>query len=137
MGASDGEGLLHVYLGKAVTGKAQHVDITLEIGQASHDIRLLYSFKNFFNAGSVSPVCDHTNLDSVMWAKSIYKCRDVRQVIEFINKYPLLTDKQLSFKALESIYNIKQAKGHNTPEGLATIKLLKAGMNRGLGKSDL
>ena len=131
----DGEGTFYPYVAIKKTPRStyQGVDMTLEVGQASHDIAVLASLQAFFNGGYVSPKCEIGNIEAVLLirAKSIYKLRNVELIIDFFNKYPLLTTKQLDFESFKSIWNIKSSGGHKTPEGLAKIYALKAGMNKG------
>lgn len=131
----DGEGTFYPYvaLKKSRNKTYQGVDLSLEIGQASHDVGVLASLVKFFNGGFVSPKCDITSLDRVqaIRAKSIYKLRDVNTVIKFFNEYPLLTNKQLDFDSFKAIWNIKSTGGHNTIKGLEKILELKKGMNKG------
>lgn len=132
---TDGEGMFYSYVAIKTSRNTtyQRVDLSLEIGQASHDVAVLASLAAFFNGGYVSPKCDITSLEAVqsIRAKSIFKYRDIGSIIKFYDQYPLLTNKQLDFQSFKAIADIKFAGGHNTVEGLAKIKELKAGMNKG------
>jgi hypothetical protein len=70
-------------------------------------------------------------------SKSIFKLRQIPIVVEFFDKYPLYTNKQLNFLRFKQIWCIKEANGHKTPEGLAKIKAIKASMNLGRLSSNL
>jgi hypothetical protein len=131
----DGEGTFYAYVAtkKSRNTTYQGVDLSLEIGQASHDIAVLASLIKFFNGGAVIPKCSITNLTAVqaIRAKSIFKFRDVEAIIKFFDQYPLLTDKRVDYLSFKAIWNIKSTGEHKTAEGLAKIIKLKAGMNKG------
>lgn len=103
----------YVALKKSRNKTYQGVDLSLEIGQASHDVAVLASLVKFFNGGFVSPKCDITDEVQAIRAKSIYKLRDVNTVIKFFNEYSLLTNKQLDFDSFKAIWNIKSTGEHN------------------------
>ena len=130
----DGEGTFYAYVALKKTRNTtyQGVDLSLEVGQASHDIAVLASLASFFNGGAVMPKCDISSLEAVqaIRAKSIYKLRNVDNLIKFFDQYLLLTDKQLDYQSFKAIWNIKSAGKHTTAEGLAKIKELKANMNK-------
>lgn len=99
-GFVDGEGTFYAYVAlKTSRGSTYRgVDLSIEVGQSSHDVALLHSLVSFFGGGYVSPSCDYTSLDAVeaILAKSIFKLKDISTVIYFFDKYPLLTNKQLT-----------------------------------------
>jgi len=112
--------------------KHPELTLSLEVGQGSHDVNILTALVRFFNAGYVSPKCDFTNLEEVVGirSKSIFKLKNPVVVMEFFEKYHLLTDKLLNYEDFKSIFNMKQQKTHHTLDGLAEIQKIKANINR-------
>lgn len=108
-GFVDGEGLFYVYVnGQKKSRNTTYVgiDLSLEISQSSHDVKLLHSFVQFFEGGFVSPKCNFNSLSEVssIRGKSIFKYKtNLSKMILFFDKYPLLTDKGEDFKIFKEI----------------------------------
>ena len=132
-GFIDGEGCFYVYVSVTKPGKRQTVDLTLEISQNGHDGAILQSIAQFFGSGYLSPAFDYTSLDKVMQVRSkvSVKVRDANAIAAFLAKHPLFTRKRLDAEDFMRIHALKQEGVHLNPAGLARIRAIKAGINRG------
>ena len=72
---------------------------TLSVSQSNHDIRLLKAFISFFGCGYLKPKYDITNLDAAKASRSVnsYVVNQHAVITEFVDKYPMLTRKQLDY----------------------------------------
>lgn len=79
----------------------------------------------FFGGGAVVP--DH--------GKMQYRVRDHvllgEAILPHFTKYGLLTKKSADFQDFATVHALMANGAHLTPEGLDTIRTIKAGMNRG------
>jgi hypothetical protein len=80
LGFVDGEGTFYAYVeARKKTRNTTYVgvDLSIEIGQNSHDIKLLKSLSNFFNGGNLSPKCNIDDIADVtsIRRKSIFKLK--------------------------------------------------------------
>ena len=77
----------------------QGCDSSLELGQNSHDIAILLSLKKFFNGGYIKPKYNYNNLSECLNSRSLnrYVLRNTDTIIQFVDKYPMLTRKQLDY----------------------------------------
>lgn len=89
----------------------------------------------FFNQllcfSAVSPAFDYTSLEKVMQVRSkvSVKVRDANAIAAFLAKHPLLTRKRLDAEDFMRIHALEGV--HLNPAGLARIRAIKAGINRG------
>lgn len=80
---------------------------------------------SFFGCGNLSRCDDLVEFICV-------NTKDINNIIlPFFIKYPVLGVKALDFNDLCQGAKILQNKAHLTPEGLAQLKALKSGMNKG------
>jgi len=71
----------------------------MAIRQSSHDVKLLNAIKHFFGCGYLKPKYDITNLEAAKASRSVnsYVVNQHTVITEFVDKYPMLTRKQLDF----------------------------------------
>ena len=88
-------------IGDAVSRGKSYVSLnpTLEIGQSNHDIKLLKAFVDFFGHGYLKPKYDISSLEAAKASRIVnrYVINQHSVITEFIDKYPLLTRKQLDY----------------------------------------
>jgi len=131
----DGEGSFQfgisntVNRGKAYTALAP----TLEIAQSNHDILLLNAFIQFFGCGYLKPKYDISDLQAAKNSRIVNRLiiNQSSTVIDFIEKYPLYTRKQLDYLDWKNLIKLKADRVYETPEGLQKMKYIKASMNKG------
>lgn len=84
--------------------------LTFEVGQSSHDYKMLLSLRDFFGGGLVSPKVEEVDLESLkgIRSKSIFKLNKIDQVIRFFDSHLMLTDKRIDYMSFKSIWGIKQ-----------------------------
>lgn len=79
----------------------------LELTQGTHAILLLEAIKNYFQSqygittGYLKPVFDLHSVEAAQGVRAVsrYILRDTSTIIQFMDKYPLLTRKQLDYLA--------------------------------------
>jgi len=125
----DGEGMFYNYI-KTEENKVT-VDSSMEIAQANHDVLILLAIKQFFNAGYIKPKYNMSSITECLNSRSVNRfiIRDTKVIIDFVNKYPMLTRKQLDFLDWLKIVEIKNKGEHKNPEGIAQILRIKSSMN--------
>lgn len=110
---------------------------TLEIGQNSHDLAVLWMIKKYLNAEGVEPKSvDEENylLESAKAVKGLSRFIVSNTsyihniIIPFFNKYSLLTDKSLDYLDWKELIEMKSKKLHLTSEGLNKMRLIKSKM---------
>jgi hypothetical protein len=72
----------------------------LEIAQSSHDVGVLNAIKDFFNLGYLKPKYDDIkSLDQSKKSRSVSRLiiNQSKVIVDFFNKYPMLTRKHLDF----------------------------------------
>jgi hypothetical protein len=108
-----------------------HLDSSLEIAQANHDVLILLAIKNFFNGGYLKPKYNVNLISECEKSRSVNRfiLRDTKKIIKFLDLYPLLTRKYLDYVDWKTIVNLKINGQHKSPEGLELIKKIKAKMN--------
>lgn len=90
-------------------------DSSLEISQSSHDVIVLLAIKNFFNGGYIKPKYNYLDMLESKNSRSVnnYILRDTDLIINFVDKYPMMTRKQLDYISWKKIVNIKKIGAHN------------------------
>lgn len=128
-----GESMFYVYVSeKESRGKIyQGCDPSLELGQNSHDVAILFSLKKFFQGGYIKPKYDYMSLSECKASRSVNRfiLRDTASIIKFVDKYPMLTRKSLDYLDWKEIVELKFKGAHKTIEGLTLIKNIKSKMN--------
>lgn len=104
------------------------VRLRFRLTQHVRDTKLLKVIVNHLSCGIVST--DTNNFAAMRL--DVRKFSDLLLVIKpFFNKYPLHGSKRLDYESFIKIVDIMERKEHLTQEGLAKIRLIKAGMNNG------
>nr|YP_009663732.1 hypothetical protein [Dactylella tenuis]QCW06869.1 hypothetical protein [Dactylella tenuis] len=97
----DGDGSFQFGIADAVSRGKSYVALTptLSISQSSHDIKLLNAFVSFFGCGYLKPKYDINNLEQAKASRSVnsYVVNQHAIISEFVDKYPMLTPKQLDY----------------------------------------
>ena len=90
------------------------------------DKALLEQIKNLFGVGTISK---HGPQSLRFIVQSI---KDMKIIIDFLDKYPLISEKYSNFLLFKEVFHIMECKPHLTENGLYKIVAIKASMNRGL-----
>jgi len=139
-GFADGEGSFGAHLTINNRSRVENVlevqiKTDFNISQNIYDIAVNYIQKFFNNKGFITPkLKDMTNLEEVLSSGKIaskYVLSDNNLIIEFFDKYPLLTSKQLDFLDFKNFVFLKNSKKHLTKEGFVEMLNLIEGMNTG------
>ena len=107
------------------------LDSSMEIAQANHDVLILIAIKQFFNGGYIKPKYNVSSITECQESRSVNRfiLRDTNKIIEFVNKYPMLTRKHLDYLDWKTIVELKKNGEYKSPEGLAKIQEIKGRMN--------
>jgi len=131
----DGDGSFQFGIADAISRGRPYVALTptLSISQSSHDIKLLNAFVSFFGCGYLKPKYDINNLEEAKASRSVnsYVVNQHAVIIEFVDKYPMLTRKQLDYLDWKKLIQLKAERAQDTPEGRLLMEKIKASMNRG------
>lgn len=124
----DGEGSFQFNVSNTVNRGKPYIVLssTLEIAQNTHDIKVLDAIRLHLKHGYLKPKLDITCLKEVTLCRSVSRLviNESSPIIEFFEKYPLLTVKKLDFEDWKALINLKQEKVHKTDQGL---KLMHTG----------
>lgn len=128
-GFIDGEGTFYTYF-KKVDNKI-YCQSSLEIGQNNHDIAVLLAIKTFFNGGYIKPKYNFDNISECKLSRSVnrYVLRDTEIIIKVLDKFPLITRKQLDYIDWKKIVELKKYDQHKTEEGFNLIQTILLKMN--------
>jgi len=87
-----------IFLKKSRGKVYQGCDSSLELGQNNHDIAILLSLKNSLME-LYKPKYYYDSLSECINSRSVnrYVLRNTNSIIQFVNKYPMLTRKQLDY----------------------------------------
>lgn len=134
-GFIDGEGSFQFDIGETRNrGKFYfRTNPTLEISQSNHDVLLLEIIKNFMNSGYIKPKFNIYDFVETINSRNVsrYVNGQENMIIDFIDKYPLETSKDLDYKDWKRLINIKEQGLHKTIEGRETIIEIKSKINKG------
>ena len=125
VGFIDGEGCFYV-------GFYEHPEMTVSyqvlpefrVVQHYKDIKVLYSLKRFFRFGVVRKNHDDR------YEYRVRKIEHLIKIVEFFEKHPLKTSKNVNFKKFAKIVRLMQKGEHLTKEGLKKIIKISLQMNR-------
>lgn len=131
-GFVSGEGNFLIGISKSPASKSgYHCYLRFKVSQNYRYEFLLRSLISFFGCGNLSRCDDIVEFICV-------NTKDINNIIlPFFIKYPVLGVKALDFNDWCKGVKILQNKAHLTPEGLAQLKALKSGMNKGRRWIDL
>lgn len=137
----DGEGMFYNYLKTELPLTSLNhypeekikviLNSSMEIAQANHDVLILIAIKQFFNGGYIKPKYNVSSITECQESRSVNRfiLRDTKKIIEFVNKYPMLTRKHLDYLDWKTIVELKNNGEYKSPEGLAKIQEIKGRMN--------
>jgi len=137
----DGEGMFYNYLKTELPLTSLNhypeekikviLNSSMEIAQANHDVLILIAIKQFFNGGYIKPKYNVSSITECQESRSVNRfiLRDTKKIIEFVNKYPMLTRKHLDSLDWKTIVELKNNGEYKSPEGLAKIQEIKGRMN--------
>jgi len=125
-GFVDGEGCFYV-------GINPHPEMTQEyqvlpefrVVQHERDKQVLHALKRFFRSGVVRR--NHED----RWELRIRKLEQLRRLVDFFERHPLKTKKQVDFKRFAKVIRMMERGDHLTREGLIRILEVTCRMNRG------
>ena len=126
VGFVDGEGCFYVGVKRNRTTKTGYQVLPeFRIVQHKRDIQVLYALKKFFGCGVVRKNHDDR------YELRIRKIECLKKVVEFFEKHPLKTKKNVDFKKFRKILLMMERKEHLTKEGLIKILEIALKMNTG------
>lgn len=130
----DGEGSFQFGISNTVNKNKRYLSVyaRLEIAQNSHDIRLLQFIRDFFGHGFLQPKYDISSLSDAKASRSVsrFVLSNNYVIIKFIDKYPMLTRKQLDYEDWKRLIELKNTKQHHTKDGLSKMISIRKGMNK-------
>lgn len=94
------------------------------VSQHIRDELLMKCWVNYFNCGRLVRKRD-------VYEYQVSKFSDVEKFVVFFDKYPILGEKAKNFLDFCIVSDLMKSKDHLTQEGVAKIRKIKEGMNRG------
>lgn len=127
-GFTSGEGCFLVSYSKCSKSKfGSRVQLIFSIYQHTRDAELMGSLAKCFSCGRWEPKKTRNEGQFV-----VSKFSDITdKIIPLFNKYPIAGVKSLDFADFCKVAELMKEGRHLTEEGLAEIKLIKVGMNKG------
>lgn len=127
VGFTDGEGCFFVGINKHTEMKVGYQILPeFRIVQHHNDTQVLHALKSFFGCGVVRK--NHDDRDELR----IRKLECLLQVVEFFERHPLKTKKNVDFKKFARIVRWMKDGEHLTEDGLKKIIETARTMNRGV-----
>lgn len=108
----------------ALYSTGYQVYITFIITQHIRDELLMKGLIDFFGYGRLSRKRD-------VYEFQVSKFSDIERVLAFFEKYPILGEKAKDFSDFRIVAGLMKNRVHLTEEGVAKIRKIKEGMNRG------
>jgi Fe-S-cluster formation regulator IscX/YfhJ len=131
----DGEGSFQFGIADRISRGSTYIATTptLEIAQNTHDVLVLSLIKQFFEAGYLKPKFNIFDLEEALSVRSVsrFVLRDSKKIIEFIDKYPMLTRKHEDYLKWKTLILLKDSRAFDSTEGRSLMEHIKASMNRG------
>jgi hypothetical protein len=124
-GFVDGEGCFFIGINKNFKMKTSFQILPeFRLVQHQRDINLLHAIKNYLNIGVVRR--NHGE----RYELRVRKLSELKKLINFFNKYPLKSKKQLDFIDFSEVVNMLLNKEHFSENGINKIKEISNKMNR-------
>ena len=128
-GLIDGEGSFSIIVDKNKVRKlGWRVQLKFQLGLHTKDLNLLYLLQQ--SLGGIGSIHLPKNRDIVNY--SIDSIEGLNNLIFYLEKYPLLTQKAADFLLFKNAVKLVNNKDHVTIQGLKKIINIKASMNLGL-----
>ncbi len=137
IGFLDGESSFYNRLSRRQKSGYEYIvtESSLKISQNIHDVAVLLSIQRFFgDAGYLYPkLDDYENWEALQERsnKVEYYNSKVTSFLPILDKYPLLTRKELDYLDFKRFLALKEAKAYKTEEGLKEMEKIILGMNSG------
>lgn len=123
-GFASGEACFLVGLSKSLNSLTGfQVSLTFILTQHVRDELLMKNLIKFLGCGRLS-------LKKNVYELQVSRFSDVKSIINFFFKYPILGEKSKDFNDFVRVFKMMESKSHLTNEGVATIRKIKDGMNR-------
>ena len=128
-GLIDAEGSFSIIVSKSQTHKlGWRVEAKFQMGLHQRDLTLLLLLQQIL--GGVGTIYEHPTINKVNY--SINSKKDLTNLINHLEKYPLLTQKAADFILFKEVVDMLNNKAHLSNQGLNQIINMKASMNLGL-----
>ena len=130
-GLIDGEGSFSIIIDKNKTRQlGWRVQLKFQIGLHTKDLNLLYKLQQYLGGVDIGSIHLARNCEMVNY--SIDSNKGLSKLIIHLEKYPLLTKKNVDFMLFKQAVNLVNNKAHLTVQGLNELVNIKASMNLGL-----
>ena len=125
-GFTTGEGCFYIKLVKSINSRQGFsVQLLFQLTQHTRDELLMRSLIDYLNSGTVIK-------DKDTYVFQVTKFLDITdKIIPFFKDYPVIGSKSEDYNDWLKVVELMKNKAHLTKEGLDSIRLIKAGMNRG------
>lgn len=131
----DGEGSFQFTISNTVNRGKPYLALnsTLEVAQSNHDVGILNALIEFFGNGYLKPKYDINDIEAAKASRIVnrFVINQNSVVIDFFDKYPLLTRKELDYLDWKKLIKLKKEGAHHTSEGLQEMRDIKTSMNKG------
>ena len=129
-GFVDGEGCFHVAINKLPKMTLGYQVLPeFRIVQHKRDLQILKRIGKDLNVGVVR------NNHGDRYELRVRDLQELNVVVNFFEKYPLMTKKRRDFELFKKIIFLMNKKEHLKPEGIKLICEIASGMNRQVAKS--
>nr|4YIT_A Chain A, Meganuclease I-AabMI [Gremmeniella abietina]4YIT_D Chain D, Meganuclease I-AabMI [Gremmeniella abietina] len=124
-GFASAEGCFMVGIAKSsASSTGYQVYLTFILTQHVRDENLMKCLVDYFNWGRLARKRN-------VYEYQVSKFSDVEKLLSFFDKYPILGEKAKDLQDFCSVSDLMKSKTHLTEEGVAKIRKIKEGMNRG------
>ena len=127
-GFIDGEGCFSIVVIENKKLKVGwRVQLFFQIGLHKKDRALLEKIKSFLSVGEIYEQRENCTY-------TVNSLTDLLVIIDFVNQYPLISQKQADFELFKMAFDIIKQSQHLNTEGLLKIISIKASINQGLSE---